>query len=107
MKLLGLLILLAISLPAPVRPAETGQSAQGDERHVVSGTLEELDLERMKGMIKTDMGKPIFFEVTKPELFKSLHVGDHVTVQLDDRGRANKVIDTPVPELTRPPLSTP
>jgi len=48
------------------------------------------------------MGKPIYFQVSKPELFERLSVGQQVTVQLDDEGRAIKVIDTPVPELKQP-----
>ncbi|WP_447987439.1 hypothetical protein [Nitrospira sp. Nam74] len=77
-----------------------GESGQSDM--VVSGTLEELDLTRMKGLLKTDLGKPIFFQVTKPQLFEHLSVGQKVTIQVDQDGRATKVIDMPVPELKQP-----
>jgi len=70
--------------------------------NVVTGTLEELDLKKHKGRLKTDIGKPIYFQVSKPELYERLSVGQQVTVQLDDEGRAIKVIDTPVPELKQP-----
>ena len=79
-------------------PAETREQ----QPDIVSGMLEELDLSQMKGKIKTDLGKPVFFDVIKPELFKGLTVGEHVTIQVDDYGRAIKVIDTPVPELKEP-----
>ena len=79
-------------------PAETREQ----QPDIVSGMLEELDLSQMKGKIKTDLGKPVFFDVIKPELFKGLTVGEHVTIQVDDHGRAIKVIDTPVPELKEP-----
>ena len=77
-------------------------SVGGESGMVVSGTLEELDLTRMKGLLKTDLGKPIFFQVTKPQLFEHLSVGQKVTIQVDQEGRATKVIDMPVPELKQP-----
>ena len=81
---------------------ESGQTGM-----VVSGTLEELDLTRMKGLLKTDLGKPIFFQVTKPQLFEHLSVGQKVTIQVDQEGRATKVIDMPVPELKQPLTPSP
>jgi hypothetical protein len=86
------------AMPAlEVRAAERESNGQ-----VVTGTLDQLDLSQMKGSLKTDLGKPIFFEIVKPELFKGISVGERVTVQLDDKGRATKVIDMPVPELKKP-----
>ncbi|MER3423425.1 MAG: hypothetical protein C4293_09540 [Nitrospiraceae bacterium] len=72
------------------------------QTNIVSGILEELDLSRMKGKIKTDLGEPVFFGVPKPELFQGLTVGERITIQVDDQGGAVKVIDTPVPELRKP-----
>lgn len=80
----------------------SGGGESGQSGMVVSGTLEELDLTRMKGLLKTDLGKPIFFQVTKPQLFEHLSVGQKVTIQVDQEGRATKVIDMPVPELKQP-----
>ena len=54
------------------------------------------------GLIKTDLGKLVFFKVVKPELFKGLTVGQRVAIQLDAQGRAIKVMDTAVPELPTP-----
>ena len=88
--------------PAAARPIRLGSSCDPQNGNVVTGTLEELDLKKHKGRLKTDMGKPIYFQVSKPELFERLSVGQQVTVQLDDEGRAIKVIDTPVPELKQP-----
>jgi hypothetical protein len=78
-----------------------GDMSQHSE-NVVTGTLEELDLKKLKGRLKTDVGKPSYFQVCKPDLFERLRVGQQVTVQLDQEGRATKVIDTPVPELKQP-----
>jgi hypothetical protein len=65
--------------------------------------LERLDLSARKGLIKTATGKPVFFEIVKPELFKDMTVGQRVTLQLDERGRAIKAIETQsIPELPAP-----
>lgn len=79
-------------------------AAQNDERapQVVTGTLMKLDMTGMKGLLKTDLGKPIFFNVTKLHLFERLSVGQRVTVELDSYGRANKVIDASVTEFLSP-----
>lgn len=102
---IGAVLLLALisalsAMPASAQPADGGEADQGGM--VITGTLEELDLARMKGRLKTDLGKPIFFTVVKPQLFERLSVGQHVTIQLDPEGRATKVMDTPVPELKHP-----
>jgi hypothetical protein len=97
------LVMVLIGLPGMSASAEVlvgGESEQSGM--VVSGTLEELDLTQMKGLLKTDLGKPIFFQVTKPQLFERLGVGQKVTIQVDQEGRATKVIDIPVPELKQP-----
>jgi hypothetical protein len=66
---------------------------------IVTGVLEEIDLKQLKGKIRNDLGKPIFFKIVKPELFQQIHPGERVTVQLDERGRAIKLIAVPAPEL--------
>lgn len=98
-----LLIMMLTTLLGMSASAEVmvgGESEQSGM--IVSGTLEELDLTRMKGLLKTDLGKPIFFQVAKPQLFEHLSVGQKVTIQVDQEGRATKVIDMPVPELQQP-----
>jgi hypothetical protein len=79
-----------------------GPIPEADQVHIVTGVLEELDLDKAKGKIRTDLGKPIFFQVVKPELFKQLVVGERITVQLDHQGRAIKVMDVAAPELIKP-----
>jgi hypothetical protein len=98
-----LLVMVLIGLPGMSASAEVPVGGESEQSGmVVSGTLEELDLTRMKGLLKTDLGKPIFFQVTKPQLFERLSVGQKVTIQVDQEGRATKVIDTPIPELKQP-----
>jgi hypothetical protein len=65
----------------------------------VTGTLSELDLASGKGMIRTDLGKPIYLEVRKPELFPNLSVGDRLTIQLNGDGEVDKLMGMSVPEL--------
>ena len=69
----------------------------------VSGTLAKLDLSAGKGMLMTDLQKPIFFRLDRPELFERLSIGDRVTMQLDDEGRVLKVIETLPAEVHEPP----
>jgi hypothetical protein len=104
MRWAGVLFVVLIVCPPKIcTSAEPALGDVGDQSGmVVTGTLEELDLTGMKGMLKTDLGKPIFFQVVKPQLFERLSVGQKVTVQLDHDGRATKVIDMPVPELKQP-----
>lgn len=98
-----LLLMLLTALPGMRVSAEVPVGGESEQSGmVVSGTLEELDLTRMKGLLKTDLGKPIFFQVTNPQLFERLSVGQKVTIQVDQEGRATKVIDIPVPELKQP-----
>src|SRR5688500_9384153 len=83
--MLGQTVGPAWSEPSP-QPAET-------DSHTVSGVIEQLDLATNKGMLKTSLGKPIFFDIAKPELFKGITVGQRITIQLDERGRAIKAIE--------------
>src|SRR5262249_972889 len=72
----------------------------------VTGTLAKLDMSTGKGMLLTDLEKPIFFRLDRPELFERLSIGDRVTMQLDDDGRVLKVIET-LPSEVHEPLPPP
>ncbi len=90
---------------AAIAPAAAQRSFAEETRpsHIVTGTLAMLDLAAGKGMLKTDLGKPVFFEVTRPELFSRITVGDRLTVQLDEQGRTVKVMEAVVTELPPEP----
>jgi hypothetical protein len=98
--ILGLLPLLA-ALPAQSENAVALE--QLDAQHEISGTLAKLDVSAGRGMLMTDLQKPIFFRLDRPELFERLSVGDRVTMQLDDEGRVLKVIETLPAEVHEPP----
>jgi hypothetical protein len=99
------MVVLPAALPAP----SSGQSdttvalEQLPAQHEVSGTLAKLDISAGKGMLMTDLQKPIFFRLDRPELFERLSVGDRVTMQLDNEGRVLKVIETLPAEVHEPP----
>src|SRR5215510_797138 len=103
--------LMLIALEAwsglPVAWAETSVALEQPEaEHRVTGTLAKLDLSAGKGMLMTDLEKPIFFRLDRPELFERLSIGDRVTMQLDDDGRVLKVIET-LPAEVHEPLPPP
>lgn len=76
-----------------------GGETEAPKTYEVTGTLTELDLARGKGKIRTDLGKSVFLEVRKPELFKNLSVGDRVTILMTGDGRVDKVMGMNVPDL--------
>lgn len=92
----------AAQITDPAWSQSRSQQAEGDS-HTVSGVLEQLDLKENKGTLKTSLGKAVSFEIAKPELFKGFSVGQQITIQLDDRGRAIKAIEShSIPELPAP-----
>ena len=99
-KIIGLLALLYapfLATTMAASPEPTGQNS-----HVVTGILEELDVVKLSGKIKTDLQKTVAFTMKNPDLFKGLSVGEHIAVVLDDGGQVVKVMETTVPELPPP-----
>ena len=89
-----------------MQTAQTAEISSGEDRpfdHVVTGTLDQLDFDTGKGLLKTDLGKPIFFQMIRPELFKRLSVGQRVTIGMNEQGQAVKVMEVPPVELPIPP----
>lgn len=83
--------------------SETSPGEDSASQHLISGTLDQLDFDTKKGLLKTDLGKPIFFEIVRPELFRRLSVGQHVTIGMNEQGQAVKVMELPPVELPVPP----
>jgi hypothetical protein len=71
--------------------------------HLVSGTLLKLDLSNGRGLLKTDLGRPIYFDVPNAYLFENVIVGARIALRLDEEGRAIKVMDTSIPDVVVPP----
>jgi hypothetical protein len=101
LKIIGL---LAVLLCAPFLATTMAASPEltGRDSHVVSGTLEELDLVKLRGKVTTDLQKTVTFTIKNPDLFKGLSVGERIAFVLDDRGQVVKVMETTVPELPSP-----
>jgi hypothetical protein len=80
--------------------AAPGVRAQDDDQAtVISGTLVKLDLDTFRGLLTTDLGRPVFFDIPKAYLFENVTQGARITLQLDDQGRAIKVMDTSIADF--------
>jgi hypothetical protein len=84
---------------APIPDATAGAESADAPLHVVSGTLSKLDLSNGRGLLTTDLGRPVYFDVPKAYLFENVTVGARIALQLDEYGRAVKVMDTSIPDL--------
>ena len=98
------ILVLCVGLPGHGQD-ENPQIAleQPEAHHRVTGKLTKLDLTAGKGVLMTDLDKPIFFRLDRPELFERISIGDRVTMQLDEDGRVLKVIETLPAEVHEPP----
>jgi hypothetical protein len=97
-----MLLLLAMLLGAPPSLATiVFASPEGTDKDssVVTGTLEELDLAKATGKIKTDLDQTVAFTLTSPDLFKGLSVGKRIAVRLNEKGQVIRVMEMTIPEL--------
>jgi hypothetical protein len=103
-SVVGLILLTALFFPTSVRSQHIQIALEQPRAQLqVTGTLAKLDLAAGKGMLMTDLEKPIFFRLDRPELFERLSIGDRVTMELDEDGRVVKVIETLPAEIHEPP----
>ena len=96
-----MIVLFAMLLGAPSLATIVAASPEQTDKDssVVTGTLQELDLAKASGKIKTDLEQTVAFTLTSPDLFKGLSVGKRITVRLNDQGQVIKVMETTIPEL--------
>jgi hypothetical protein len=80
-KIIGLLAVL-LCAPALAPAMAASPEPTGQDSHVVTGMLEELDLSKMSGKIKTDLEQTVAFTIKSPDLFKGLSVGERIAVRL-------------------------
>lgn len=78
-----------------------------DAQHIVTGTLVKLDLAEAKGLLSTDLGDPILFDIPKPELFERLSLGSRVTIGMNQSGGADKVISAAMADMFASPTHEP
>ncbi len=94
------LILISVWIPTIANGAGSNrEKSEASKPYEVAGTLSALDLVSGRGIIRTDLGKPIYLEVRKPDLVRSLSVGDRVTIQVNEDGQVDKIMGESVPEL--------
>ena len=94
------LILVSGWLPAMANGAGSNrEKTEASKTYEVAGTLSALDLSSGRGMIRTDLGKPIYLEVKKPDLIRNLSVGDRMTIHLNEDGQVDKIMGASVHEL--------
>ena len=94
------LILISVWIPTIANGAGSNrEKSEASKPYEVAGTLSALDSVSGRGIIRTDLGKPIYLEVRKPDLVRSLSVGDRVTIQVNEDGQVDKIMGESVPEL--------
>jgi hypothetical protein len=107
----GVSLLLAVGMVVPAIQAETAPSAQGNAAlaKFMGGTIEELDLAGLRVTIQTEMGKKESFPVSSAEVIQGLAKGDQVSVELDDQGKALRIVKNdfapqpaPAPKAPKP-----
>jgi hypothetical protein len=100
LRILMCLILVSGWMPAMADGAgSTRKKPEASKPYEVAGTLSALDFSSGRGTIRTDLGKPIYLEVKKPDLIRNLSVGDRVTIQLNEDGQVDKIMGASVPDL--------
>ena len=100
------LSLLALSiLGMPI--ATTATAENQEEVQQVSGTLVKLDLIEGKGLLNTDLGDPIPFDIPKPQLFERFSLGSRVTIRMDGDGGADRVANASIADILASPSHEP
>jgi hypothetical protein len=102
-RIFGILLFAFLIFPTEAQSENVQFALEQPEAQLrVTGTLAKLDTTAGKGMLLTDLEKPIFFRLDRPELFERISIGDRVTMQLDEDGRVLKVIETLPAEVHEP-----
>lgn len=96
-------LLTAGALTHPVATLAGDPEIKEGTLHLVSGTLLRLDLLNGRGLLRTDLGRPIYFEVPKAYLFENVIVGARISLRLDEEGRAVRVMDTAIADVVITP----
>lgn len=87
---------------AMVVPVQGGDHSNGEQAEVVTGVLTEFDRTEMQASVQTDSERVVRVKVITPELFQRLSIGTRISVRINDRGEAVKVIEVSLPEMLTP-----
>jgi len=85
-----------------VVPAQGADLSDEEHGEVVTGVLTEYDRTEMQASVQTDVERVVRMKVINPELFQRLSIGTRISVRVNDRGEALKVIEVPIPEMQTP-----
>ena len=97
--LLGLLLTIGSNM-AGTAWAQKPADSKAQNAQVFSGVVQEVDAKAGKILIKTEVGKSVDLEVLKPELLKDIEKEDRITVTVDEKQRATKIMKSiPIPEV--------
>ena len=88
-------------------PIATTASGENQDVQQVSGTLVKLDLIKGKGLLNTDLGDPIPFDIPKPQLFERFSLGSRVTIRMDGDGGADRVANAAIADILASPSHEP
>ena len=100
---LSLLTLSILGMPTTTRATAGNQ----EEVQQVSGTLVKLDLIEGKGVLNTDLGDPIPFDIPKPQLFERFSLGSRVTIRMNRDGGADRVANASIADILASPSHEP
>jgi len=107
MVLIVLIILLfAGSLPATSMQDSAVAADDRGDHDVLTGTVESIDPDLTKIVVKSDIGRAESITIKKPALLQDIHQGDRVSVEWDDLHVARKITRVAPPELPNPPAET-
>lgn len=99
----GIVLMVVLILGGGASTYASSSERADQTSQTFSGTVEEVNTTTMKILVKTDIGKSVAVEVSKPELLKDLGLGDRITVQVNEQGKATKIMkNTVIPELKAP-----
>lgn len=104
---LALLVWSSSTLGYALQTVDSLRNEDQSPDHIVTGTLDQLDFDNGKGLLRTDLGKPVFFDMALPDIFRRLSIGQRVTIGINDQGQATKVMEIPPVELPSSELPPP
>jgi len=87
-------------------PEPSFVASESGDRDVFTGTVESIDPDMVKVVIKTDIGRAESVTIKNPALLRDIHQGDRVSVEVDDRHVVTKITRVAPPELPHPPAET-
>jgi hypothetical protein len=103
MFLIVISLVLVLGPVAGTSAAPSLTAEKRGDRDVFTGTVESIDPDMAKMVVKSDIGRAEPVTIKNPVLLQDIHQGDRVSVELDDRHVATKITRVAPPELPSPP----